>query len=111
MKATSKNLSENMRIWQDINTFYKKYKDPINREYDEIASYNKEWSKGVKVLLRKHVPYEQTVGMNQLFFVITQFGVDRKISKYAFLLYDIWNLETFYEFNSKFEQLFIQTSL
>ena len=61
--------------------------------------------------MRRHVPYDKTLEMNQLFFVLTQFGVDRKINKYAFLLYDSSDIGTFYEFNSKFEQLFIQTSL
>lgn len=111
VKATSKDLPDNKLIWKNINKYYKKYRKPINNEYDEIVRYHKEWSIGIKTLMRKHVPYEKTQEMNQLFFVLTQFGVDRKINKYAFLLYDSSDIGTFYEFNSKFEQLFIHTSL
>ena len=111
VKATSKDLPENKQIWKDINKYYKKYKKPLNKEYDEIVRYHKEWSVGIKTLMRRNVPYEKTQEMNQLFFVLTQFGVDRKINKYAFLLYDSNDIGTFYEFNAKFEQLFIQTSL
>ena len=45
-----------------------------------------------------------------MFFTLTQYGVSEKINRYVFLLFDVNDINTYFEMKHKIQKLLIEVS-
>ena len=64
----------------------------------------------MKNFFNEYVEEDNTVIENQMFFTLTQYGVSEKINRYVFLLFDVNDINTYFEMKHKIQKLLIEVS-
>ncbi len=105
-KSATKVNGEYKAVWKRIRKLRRKYNKPIEAEFKKLDTYTTEWNKDIKDILLKYIPAEEKESLDQLFFVLTQYGISRKINQFSFLLFDENNVNNFFQITENAQELF-----
>ena len=110
IKTLGKEKPSYTEVWNRIKKLSKRYREDIKKEYSGIDYHTKEWNIDMKNFFNEYVEEDNTVIENQMFFTLTQYGVSEKINRYVFLLFDVNDINTYFEMKHKIQKLLIEVS-
>ena len=98
-------------VWKRIKALSKKYSEQVTAEYLALDRHRPKWNAGIKSILQKHIPYEEHKQLDNLFFILTHYGISRRISQISFLLFDKDQVDNYFEVQRSGQELFVKNTL